>query len=427
MRRRADGIRMVTDVGEFWLHSGRVVEGRQWLGEFVDRSDEDVPMRERAAALVWMAQLGDDNMLDDAAASSALFAHLEDGLALARSIGDYRLELRALSFLSQVLTSQDRMERAVAFADEGIARAAQLGERWWLGELSLRAAVLAHWRADRERAATLAVEACDLADEVGNQRLAIECRMTLAFVAPGTAHASAAPRLAEILPLAEDLGDRRALAWFYPALAFEALHAGRTDDAAKWIHTGLETARDLGWWRAVALGMMGAQQVAMQHGRWGTAAHLYGALSSRRPMLPSLATPQRLKAWERTAVSLRGALGDDAFDARVREGSRLAWDDAASEAIDVCRVDNEPLVARSQPPVRDAQASEPLLTERELDVLRLIAAGDSNKEVAAALGITAKTVMHHSVAIYRKLGVRGRAEATAYAFRHRLDAPQVQR
>jgi DNA-binding NarL/FixJ family response regulator len=31
-----------------------------------------------------------------------------------------------------------------------------------------------------------------------------------------------------------------------------------------------------------------------------------------------------------------------------------------------------------------------------------------------------KTVMHHSVAIYRKLGVRGRAEATAWAFRHGL-------
>ena len=64
------------------------------------------------------------------------------------------------------------------------------------------------------------------------------------------------------------------------------------------------------------------------------------------------------------------------------------------------------------------------LTDRELDVLRHIAAGGTNKDVAAALGITPKTVMHHSVAIYRKLGVRGRAEATAYAYRSNLiDAP----
>jgi DNA-binding CsgD family transcriptional regulator len=418
---------MVTDTGEFWLHSGRVVEGRQWLGEFVDRLGDDVPTRERAAARVWTAQLGDDNVLDDSATSSAMFADLEDAVALARSIGDNRLELRAMSFLSQVVTAQDRMERAVVLADEGVVRATQLGERWWLGELLLRAAALAHWNADDERAVTLAVEACDLADELGNDRLAIECRMTLAFMAPGTVRARVALPLADTLPLAEELGDRRALAWFYPAVAFEALRAGRTDDAARWFHTGLETARDVGWWRALAFGMMGAQDVAVLHGRWGTAARLYGALSSRRPMLPSLPTPRRLEAWERSAVSLRNALGDDAFDARVREGSQLAWDDAVNEAIDVCRVDNEPLGARSQPPARHEPASEPLLTERELDVLRLIAAGDSNKDVAAALGITAKTVMHHSVAIYRKLGVRGRAEATAYALRHHLEAPQAQR
>ena len=58
-------------------------------------------------------------------------------------------------------------------------------------------------------------------------------------------------------------------------------------------------------------------------------------------------------------------------------------------------------------------------------MLRLIAAGGTNKDVAGALGISAKTVMHHSVAIYRKLGVRGRAEATAHGYRNNLiDAPQ---
>jgi DNA-binding NarL/FixJ family response regulator len=69
---------------------------------------------------------------------------------------------------------------------------------------------------------------------------------------------------------------------------------------------------------------------------------------------------------------------------------------------------------------RPRRASDLELTERELDVLRLIAAGGTNKDVAGTLGISAKTVMHHSVAIYRKLGVRGRAEATAYAYRSNL-------
>jgi DNA-binding NarL/FixJ family response regulator len=58
------------------------------------------------------------------------------------------------------------------------------------------------------------------------------------------------------------------------------------------------------------------------------------------------------------------------------------------------------------------------LTGRELDVLRLIAAGGTSKDVAAALGIRAKTVMHHSVAIYRKLGVPWPRRG------HRLRLPQ---
>jgi DNA-binding NarL/FixJ family response regulator len=48
-------------------------------------------------------------------------------------------------------------------------------------------------------------------------------------------------------------------------------------------------------------------------------------------------------------------------------------------------------------------------------VLRLIAAGESNKDIARLIGISPKTVMHHSVSIYRKLAARGRAEATAIA------------
>ena len=43
--------------------------------------------------------------------------------------------------------------------------------------------------------------------------------------------------------------------------------------------------------------------------------------------------------------------------------------------------------------------------------------GAGNREIALALGISSKTVMHHTVAIYRKLGVRGRTEAATWAVR----------
>jgi DNA-binding CsgD family transcriptional regulator len=60
------------------------------------------------------------------------------------------------------------------------------------------------------------------------------------------------------------------------------------------------------------------------------------------------------------------------------------------------------------------------LTERELHVLRLIAAGATNKAIAAELVVSKRTVDRHVSNIFRKLGVRSRAAATAYAFEHGL-------
>ena len=63
-----------------------------------------------------------------------------------------------------------------------------------------------------------------------------------------------------------------------------------------------------------------------------------------------------------------------------------------------------------------ARASDDL-TPRELDVLRLVAGGDSNAEVAHRLGLSVHTVERHLANLYPKIGARGRADATAYAIR----------
>ena len=60
------------------------------------------------------------------------------------------------------------------------------------------------------------------------------------------------------------------------------------------------------------------------------------------------------------------------------------------------------------------------LTERELQVLRLVAAGKTNHAIATDLVLAEKTVDRHVSNIYTKLGVASRAAATAYAYQHRL-------
>jgi DNA-binding NarL/FixJ family response regulator len=61
-----------------------------------------------------------------------------------------------------------------------------------------------------------------------------------------------------------------------------------------------------------------------------------------------------------------------------------------------------------------------LLTPRELAVLRLVAAGQSNNQIAASLGITERTVKFHVTAVFNKLGADNRAQAVALAGRRGL-------
>jgi len=73
---------------------------------------------------------------------------------------------------------------------------------------------------------------------------------------------------------------------------------------------------------------------------------------------------------------------------------------------------------------RPARVARPAgLTEREVEVLRLIARGHANKAVAATLGISPKTVGHHIEHIYAKAGVTTRAGATLFAMEHGFLSP----
>jgi DNA-binding NarL/FixJ family response regulator len=104
----------------------------------------------------------------------------------------------------------------------------------------------------------------------------------------------------------------------------------------------------------------------------------------------------------------------------------LGDEDSAEMELDAARRAFEqlgaaPHVARvEQLSARRARGTASGLTGRELEVLRLIAAGISNRSIAEKLVLSEKTVARHVSNIFTKLSLSSRSAATAYAYEHNL-------
>jgi DNA-binding NarL/FixJ family response regulator len=94
--------------------------------------------------------------------------------------------------------------------------------------------------------------------------------------------------------------------------------------------------------------------------------------------------------------------------------------EAAAGRLDAEAVDAVLAAAGRPAPRRERPAG---LSEREVEVLRLLARGLTNRQMAAQLGVSAKTVGHHVEHIYAKAGVRSRAAAALFAVENDLVRP----
>ena len=119
-----------------------------------------------------------------------------------------------------------------------------------------------------------------------------------------------------------------------------------------------------------------------------------------------------LAARVRVLVALAcGALGDTEGAALEMESARRVFQELGA-APDVTRIKSLTREAKT-----DHLTS---LTPREVQVLRLVSAGKTNKAIAAELSLSEKTVDRHLSNIFTKLDVPSRAAATAYAYQHKL-------
>jgi DNA-binding NarL/FixJ family response regulator len=161
----------------------------------------------------------------------------------------------------------------------------------------------------------------------------------------------------------------------------------------------------------------------------------------RMPILDGIAATEELRALpDPLAVLVLTTFGEDDVLWGAMEAGAAGFvlkDTSAEDLIAAVRVVAgggawfDPAVAprmladyrRRVAPAARAAARLELLTERELDVLRLMARGDTNSEIAASLFVAEATVKTHVGSIFGKLGVRDRAAAIVYAYDHGVVAP----
>ena len=227
-----------------------------------------------------------------------------------------------------------------------------------------------------------------------------------------------APSTEEVLNCARATGLTLYAALLLPIMMGEAVATGDRDSALHCSIAALTSARGMAGSPIVGYTLMGMSSVAAMCADAEAAAYFYGIVRDQMTALTQSLAPQQILQYEKTLERTRAALGPDRFDREAQRGSESTWGAGVEEALDyahaaIARFATDELARPAGEPV----ATPDRLTTRQREVLALLVSGLGNKEIAARLGVSPKTVMHHTTAIYRTLGVRGRAEAAVLAIR----------
>ncbi|MDQ3411141.1 MAG: LuxR C-terminal-related transcriptional regulator [Chloroflexota bacterium] len=360
-------VRLAATLDSYWQLTGRLVEGRAWLEQAVTASPT-VPLPRRAAvvrATTFVAWSQGD--LDQAVALG------EQGLALSRDHGDPLGVAHALTILGFATRDRGELARSRSLHAEALAVSQSLGLPSWTAWSTRNLGTVALLNGDLVTAERQLEEAIALFRQEG--------------LTYGAARTSS--QLAEISLRRGDLA-RAAALW------------------REWLNLGWD------YW-GLRWSLEGVAAIAVASGEAESAARLLGAAEAHRERSGMVIPPSQVPEYERIVSVVRSALGAATLAAAWDEGRLLSPTAARAAAIRVA--DAAP---RRRTPGPAEQAASHGLTQRELDVLRLLVEGRSDREIGAALFISHRTVMRHVTAILTKLGVENRTAATHYADRHGL-------
>jgi predicted ATPase/DNA-binding CsgD family transcriptional regulator len=294
----------------------------------------------------------------------------EESLALYRAAGDLLYVGTLLYFLSHAMLRQGQLARARVLLEEALVLARQVRAKWKIAIMLSLMGQIALLLGELERAEVLLSESIQLSQEMGDQRNTARTRLLLASLA-----------------LTQD-NDVHARAQY---------------------EDGLALAIELGFVDSMAFGLKGLGCAAAAQGQYTWSALLWGA-ADNLPGSRSVPIPQAI--FERARAAARTHLGESAFAQALADGRAMA----PAQAL----VAYKALPMQTPRRAKRSPAYPAGLTAREVEVLRLVAEGLTDAQVAEHLVISLRTVTTHLTSIYNKLGVNSRTAATRFAVERHL-------
>jgi len=442
---------------EFWHVHGHYSEGRNVLESALARS-EGVAAPVRAKVLSAAAML--INLQGDPERATIL---LEESLALSRSLDDIPGIALALYFLGHAAWLQGDLARAGALIQESSELYRAMDDWDSVAFTLYNLANLARYQGEYARAGVLLEESLAIFKARANKRgmaLALLLDAELRFISQSDP-ALIRPLLAESQALFKDIGDKDGLALHCYVSGQAALRQGDASTARSLLEESLALYRDLGdrqrmaqvlvglarveayqgdlatavvlyeeslslarvgYKLDIASGLEGLANVVATQGGFVWAARLWGAAEALRDTMGAPLPPLERPDYEHATAIARTALGAGAFTAAWTEGRTLTPEQAL-EARGPVTIP-APLPSRQPSTMKAVPAPPPPypggLTAREVEVLRLVAQGLTDAQVAEKLVISRRTVNWYLTSIYTKIQVSSRSAATRYAIEHQL-------
>jgi DNA-binding CsgD family transcriptional regulator len=316
--------------------------------------------------------------------------------------------LHRLSLLEHAAGDWDAAER---LAREALDEARYAGERGW-ERFGLHALATVHAYRGEVDEATASIGRClEIAEETGQSTFVVGCRELLGFLALSRDDPLGAEReLGPAHAAMREMGIEEPRRFHFLPDEIEALiRLGRLDEAERWID----------WLDAVGLAVDRAWAIA-------TASRCRGLLQEATGAESRPAFEAALREHDRVPMPFERARTLRAYGAYLRRRRRNA---AAREALEEAAAIFERLGARLWADRARDELSQlggrarvtGVLTETERRIAERVAAGRSNAEVAGELFLSPKTVEWNLSKIYRKIGVRSRAELAAKLARRPAD------